>query len=184
MHAAKILQATVSLYFVCYFCFFKIFLHAGKIFSNIMGIFLHAAKILQATVSLYLVCYFCFFKKTGRQNSKKGVHKRKNERKKKKNKKKEKQKGKKGGKKRGNISVVSPPPPFSFLFFCFLFFFPLPFFLKKKDVSELPRSAPSARRRASGHDWARPSRDKGLRRGRGAIRRPPLFFIIVFSYVF
>ena len=44
LHAAKILQATVSLYFVCYFCFFKIFLHAGKIFSNIMGIFSACSK--------------------------------------------------------------------------------------------------------------------------------------------
>ena len=149
-----------------------------------MGIFLHAAKILQATVSLYLVCYFCFLKKRGGRIQKKGFTKGKMKGKKKKNKKKEKQKGKKEEKKRKH-KCCFPPAPLFFSFFLFFVFLPSPlFFLKKKDVSELPRSAPSARRRASGHDWARPSRDKGLRRGRGAIRRPPLFFIIVFSYVF
>ena len=133
---------------------------------------------------LFILFVIFVFKKTGRQNSKKGVHKRKNERKKKEKQKKGKAKGKKRRKKKRKHKCCFPPAPLFFSFFCFLFFFPLPFFLKKKDVSELPRSAPSARRRASGHDWARPSRDKGLRRGRGAIRRPPLFFIIVFSYVF
>ena len=114
------------------FVFSKIFLHAGKIFSNIMGIFLHAAKILQATVSLYLVCYFCFFKKTGRQNSKKGVHKRKNERKKKEKQKKGKAKGKKRRKKKRKHKCCFPPAPLFFSFFLFFVFLPSPLFFKKK----------------------------------------------------